>query len=134
MRHACDNLLTNLKPNPAQIFAADPWSMVIKHRLKCIMGEVDRVSGRSYALAVTTNILGLVFNVTPSGKNTYELNARFSQKKTSALLFHAIQIFYKNNAIWDMDGRQGSPFLVYTVVEIRGQLIQTIDNYGGRDF
>ena len=54
------------------------------------------------ALAVTTNLLGFVFNVTPSGENTYEFNARFSQMKTSGRLFHAIQIFYKNNAIWDM--------------------------------
>ena len=72
---------------------------------------MDRVSGRSHALMPLLSSLGLVFNVTPSSKNTHEFNARFLQMKTSGLLFHAIQIF-PNNAIGDMHGREESPFQV----------------------
>ena len=114
MRHACDNLLTNLKANLAHIFAVDPWSMVsIDWNVLCFENwEVNRVSGRIHALMplLSPQTFWDFFNATPSGKNTYEFNARFSQMKTSGRLFHAIQIFYKNNAIWDMHGREGSPF------------------------
>ena len=46
--------------------------------------------------------------------------------------FHAIKLFCRNEAMWDMHGREES--IVSAWVEIRGDYVQAIDNYGGRDF
>ena len=89
MRHAWDNLLTNLKANLAHIFAADPWSMVsIDWNVLCFenWGKwTGQVSGRSHALSpcpITLSPchhkhLGLVFNVTPSVKILMSLTPVF---------------------------------------------------------
>ena len=37
-----------------------------------------------------------------------------------------------SKAMWDMHGREESVLSV--LVEIRGDIVQAIDNYGGRDF
>ena len=45
--------------------------------------------------------------------------------------FHAIKLFCRNEAMWNMHEREES--IVSALVEIRGDIVQANDIYGGRD-
>ena len=67
-----------------------------------------------------------------NNNNNNEFNARFVfMWRHRGRPFHAIMLFCRNEAMCDMHGREES--IVEYVGRIRGDIVQAIDNYGGRD-